>query len=286
MRHPAQNKQMRKKISLIILVSVILVCLNINPQLNFDTSYQHWGWNLSLLASILILLIFRFRDPNDWKQKLGIDFKTKDWIAFLITTTTILIVSYYLVDFLSNASGFDFKPKIINYKYYSSLTARFFPIFGDYFYYIPETFNEEIFLGAFLLLGLERNFKKLDTNIFTIGLAIIFSLMHQAMYRWSPAQSGMLLTMQTILTLFFVGILRNVLILKTGKIAYSWAIHLSVNLIFFQGYFINQTTEQFAEEPERFNIIFGNMTIMLITGLLAFLSLIWLNFYKLKLRIK
>ena len=65
----------------------ILVFLNYNPQMNFDTNYQHWGWNLSLLAAILILIIFRFRDPNDWKQKLGIDFKTKDWLGFLITAT-------------------------------------------------------------------------------------------------------------------------------------------------------------------------------------------------------
>ena len=238
-----------------------------------------------MLATIFILLIFRLRDPKDWKQKLGIDFKAKNWIEFFITAISILIISFFLIDYLSNTYGFDFKPKIIYYKDFFPSSIKFFPILGDYLYYIPETFNEEIFIGAFLLLGLERYFKKLDTNIIAIGLALIFSLMHQAMYRWSPVQSGILLTMQTILTLFFVGILRNVLILKTRKIAYSWAIHLSFNLIFFQGYFISQTTNNFAEEPERFNIVFGNMTMVLITGLLAFLSLIWLNIYRLKLRI-
>ena len=59
-----------------------MVCLNYNPQMNFETSYRHWGWNLSLLATILILLIFRFRDLNDWKQKLGIDFNYKDWSMY------------------------------------------------------------------------------------------------------------------------------------------------------------------------------------------------------------
>lgn len=282
MRHPASNKQMRKKYSLIVLAFLILVCLNYNPQLNFKTSYQHWGWNLSLLATFLTLLIFRFRDPNDWKQKLGLDFKAKDWVGFFITTTAILIVSFYLVDYLSNACGFDFKPMILHYKDYFPPTTRFFPILGDYLYYIPETFNEEIFIGAFLLLGLERNFKKLNTNIIAIGVALIFSLMHQAMYRWSPVQSGILLTNETIMTLLFVGILRNVLILKTRKISYSWAIHLSFNMIFFSGFFINQTSEKFAGEPERFNIVFGNMTMVLITGILAITSLIWLNINRLK----
>jgi hypothetical protein len=85
------------------------------------------------------------------------------------------------------------------------------------------------------------------------------------------------------MTLFFVGILRNVLILKTRKIAYSWAIHLSFNMIFFSGLFINQSTENFAGEPERFNIVFGNLTMVLTTGLLAFISLIWLNIDRLKI---
>ena len=84
-----------------------------------------------------------------------------------------------------------------------------------------ETFNEEIFIGALLLMGLERNFKKLDKNAIAITVALIFSLMHQALYKWSPVQPGLVLTTQTILTLFFVGILRNTLILKTRKIAYS-----------------------------------------------------------------
>jgi hypothetical protein len=101
--------------------------------------------------------------------------------------------------------------------------------------------------------------------------------MHQALYYWSPVQPGILLSIQTILTLFFVGILRNALILKTRKIAYSWAIHLSFNMIFFSGFYINNTTEEFASEPERFNIVFGNLTMVLITGFCAISSLIWLN---------
>jgi hypothetical protein len=155
----------RKKYRLIVLSFFILVCLNYNPQLNFETSYLHWGWNLSILATIIILFIFRRRDPKDWKLKLGIDFKNKDRYGFL--------------------------------------------------------------------------------------------------------------------SLFFVGILRNMLILKTNKIAFPWAIHLSFNMIFFSGFFISQSTNHFAEKPERFNNCIWQM--VLITGSLAVLLLIWLNINRLKI---
>ena len=274
------NKQI-KKYGLLILAFLICVCLNYNPQMLFETNYRHWGWNFSLIATILILIIFRFRDSLDWKQKLGIDFKLLDWIGFLILTIFLLFVSLYLVDYLSEINGYSFKPKIFHYKDFNPSDFPFFPILGDYLYYIPETFNEEIFIGALLLMGLERNFKKLEKNSIAIGVALIFSIMHQALYKWSPVQPGLLLTTQTILTLFFVGILRNVLILKTRKIAYSWAIHLSFNMIFFSGFYINNSTDKFASEPERFNIVFGNMTMVLITGLLATISMIWLNMNRL-----
>lgn len=275
------NKQI-KKYGLLILAFLICACLNYNPQMLFETSYRHWGWNFSLIATVLILVIFRIRDPLDWKQKLGIDFKLADWTGFLVLTISLLIASFYLVDYLSEINGYLFRPKIIHYKDYYPPDFPFLPILGDYLYYIPETFNEEIFIGALLLMGLERNFKKIDKNIIAVGVALIFSLMHHALYKWSPVQPGLVLTTQTILTLFFVGILRNALILKTRKIAYSWAIHLSFNMIFFSGFYINNSTDKFASEPERFNIVFGNLTMVLITGLLATISIIWMNMNRLK----
>ena len=275
------NKQI-KKYGLLLLAFLICVCLNYNPQMLFESSYRHWGWNFSLIATFLILIIFRFRDPLDWKQKLGIDFKISDWLGFIVTSITLLIISYYLVDYLSELNGYSFRPKIIYYKDFYPPEFPFIPIVGDYLYYISETFNEEIFIGALLLMGLERNFRILNKNILAIGVALIFSIMHQALYKWSPVQPGLLLSTQTILSLFFVGILRNVLILKTRKVAYSWAIHLSFNMIFFSGFYINNTTEKFASEPERFNIVFGNLTMVMITGLLALTSLIWFNINRLR----
>ena len=265
-----------------ILVFIICISLNYNPDLLFQTKYQHWGWNLSLLASILIILIMKYRDPLDWRQKLGINFTRNDYWKFLITAVALLIGSYFLVDFVSNSKDFSFKPKLIYYKDYVSPDLPFLPILGAYIYYVPETFNEEILIGAMLLMGFERRFKKLNKNIIVIGIAMLFSLMHQALYKWSPVQPGIMLTLTTITCLFFVGLLRNVLILKTRKIAYSWAIHLSFNLIFFSGFFVNNSNNRIAMEPERFNIVFDNLVMLVLTGLLALGSLIWLNMDDLK----
>lgn len=251
--------------------------MNYNPQLNFETHYNHWGWNLSLITSVLIILIFRIRDPQTWKQKLGIDFKRKDYFNFIIVITVLLPVSFFLVNHVSKTNGFEFKPKLIFYRDYFPHRNKFLPVLGDYLYYIPETFNEEMLIGAVLLMGLERRFARLDQNIIAIGIALLFSLMHQAMYKYSPIQPGVVLTVQTILVLFFVGIIRNVLILKTRKITYSWALHLSFNLIFFPGFFIKGETQYFASEPERFNIVFGNITMVIITGVLALILVAWLN---------
>jgi hypothetical protein len=54
-------------------------------------------------------------------------------------------------------------------------------------------------MGALLLMGLERNFKKWDKNMITMGVALIFSYL--ALYKRSPVRPGILL-IQTILTLF------------------------------------------------------------------------------------
>ncbi len=266
-----------KKQGLLLLAFLVWLSLNYNPQLLFVTTYRHWGWQSALLATFLILIIFRWRDPAHWKEKLGVNFSRSDWIGWMISTVLLLIAFYFLVSYLAQINGYEFRPKLFHYQEYNPPEFPFLPILGDYIYYLPATFNEEIFMGALLLMGLERHFKYLDNSSIAIGVALVFCLMHQVLYHWSPVQPGQLLTFLTLLSLFFVGLIRNVLILKTRKIAYAWAIHLSFNLIFFSGFYIQPSTGKFASEPERFNLILGNWPMVIITGILASLSLFWLN---------
>jgi hypothetical protein len=243
----------------------------------FKTQYHQWGWNLALLASILILLLMKLRDPDNWKEELGIKFSKRDIFKFLVVTSIFLVIAYFLVDYVSEFNNYSFKPQLFYYKQYWGTNCAFQSVLANYLYYIPETFNEEILIGAFLLFLLERKFKKLSQTAIAVFIAFIFSAMHQILYNWSPVQPGILLHINTLLVLFFVGIIRNILILKTRKIIYSWALHLSFNLIFFSGFFVSASGNKMASEPERFNIVFGNWLMLLLTGTLAVFCIFWLN---------
>ena len=275
------NRQI-KKYGLLILIFCICGFLNYHPQMLFGLNSPHWGWMFSLLSTILIISFMRIRDPEKWSRKLGINFKKTDILRFVIITMLLSVIAFFIVDFVSMVDGYDFKPKLFYYKTYLGANYPFHYIVANYLYYIPETFNEEMLIGALLLMGIERRFEKLNKNYIVVIVALIFSVMHQGLYKWSPVQSGELLTLTTIATLFFVGVLRNSLILKTRNIALSWAIHLSFNMVFFSGLFINTGNGEFQDEPEVFNIVFGNQTMFILSGLLAFASMIWLNMDKIK----
>lgn len=275
--HPHQMNPQVKKYGLLILIFTVCGFLNYHPQLLFRLNSPHWGWMFSLLSTMLIFYLMRIRDPEKWKQKLGINLNPNDIWKFSITTDLLMVLSYFVVDYVSMLDGYDFKLKLFFYRTYAGSNYPFHYVLANYIYYIPETFKEEMLIGALLLLGIERKFKALNKNAIAIFVALIFSLMHQALYKWSPVQSGELLTLTTITTLFFVGILRNSLILKTRNIALSWAIHLSFNMVFFSGFYINIDTQLFPREPEVFNIVFGNRIMLIATGFLAFISIFWLN---------
>ncbi|KQC14342.1 MAG: hypothetical protein APR63_05755 [Desulfuromonas sp. SDB] len=268
---------MLKRFGLIILVYLIWLFLNYNPQLSFENSSPHWGWILSLLASVLIIIIMKFRDPDSWKKNLGICLQKMDLLKFLVVTVLLVIGSYILIYHLSEISHYSFKPELLNYKSFYSVSTPFHQIIAGYIYFFPETFNEEILVGAFLLLGLQRSIKKLNPTIIAVSIALFFSLMHQALYVFSSMQFKTSLTLLTLFSLFFVGVLRNVLILKTGKIVYSWALHLSFNFVFLPGFFINKSTGEIANEPQRFNIVFGNYPMLILTGILAIASLVYMK---------
>lgn len=274
-------KQQVKKYGLLLLMGSFCGFLNYHPQMLFGLNSPHWGWMFSLLSTVLIFFFMRRRDPEQWTQKLGINFKKSDVLKFLVLTLLLAVAAYFIVDHVALLDGYYFKPKLFHYKTYLGSNYPFHYIVANYLYYFPETFNEEMLIGALLLMGVERNFKKLNKNYIVVTVALVFSLMHQGLYNWSPVQSGELLTFTTITTLFFVGILRNSFILKTRNIALSWAVHLSFNIVFFSGFFIDIKTNKFPGEPEVFNIVFGNSTILAVSGLLALVSIIWLNSDKL-----
>ena len=260
------------------IVPLLLVVgfLNYNPQMLFGNfGYYHWGWQCSLLATLVIIGFFRYRERTHWKELLGIGFKARDVIAFLLLTSVIVFASYWLIKYIVISNGYSFNLLLTGYNQFDNLKGLpFHAILSSYLYYIPQTFNEEMIVGALLLFSLKRRFKSANNLTIAALVALVFSLMHQAMYKYSPVQPGELLTVTTLTSLFLVGVLRNLLILRSGKITYAWAIHLSWNLLFFTTLILLPNGE-FASEPRRFNLILGDSYMLAIIGVATILVAAW-----------
>ena len=259
-------------IPLIILIGF----LNYNPQLLFPHSgYVHWGWQCALLATFFFIMIIRIRDNIYWKDLLGINFRPKDISIFLFLTVVLLFLSYGLINYILRSNNHVYKILLIDYNQFDNYkNAPLHVLLSGYLYYIPQTFNEEMILGALLLHSIKRKYKSINYINLSIIVAFVFCIMHQALYRYSPVQPGELLTLITLISLFLVGLIRNFLILRTGKIAYSWAIHLSWNLMFFQNFMIQSNGES-ASEPRRFNLILGDIRVMIFILVVTSLVILW-----------
>lgn len=81
-----------------------------------------------------------------------------------------------------------------------------------------------------------------------------------------------ILTLSTLVTLFAIGVLRNNLILTTGHIGYTWALHFSWIVVMFGGTHLH--LENFTEltEAERFNLYLGSTWMLIIAVVLTGLS--------------
>ena len=107
----------------------------------------------------------------------------------------------------------------------------------------------------------------------SLTLAILFSIVHFIFYKWIFLDRGTI-QITTLLTLFFVGIIRNNLIIQTGHIGYSWALHFSWMAVMFGSAHVNPSKDEWLTEPERFNTYLGSYGMLAISALIVILSLI------------
>ena len=146
----------------------------------------------------------------------------------------------------------------------------------NYYHDIFYILNEEIVIGAMLLFSLV-NQRKIRPIIASIGLAVFFSLIHFVFYKWMMRDRG-ILEITTLLTLFCVGFVRNSLILWTGHIGYSWALHFGWMVIMFGSMHIDLNTNLRVAEPNRFNLYLGSIEMLIISIIIAGLSFVyWLK---------
>jgi hypothetical protein len=136
--------------------------------------------------------------------------------------------------------------------------------------------NEEIIMGALLLKGIRFRWRKVKDWKISIIVALGFSIIHFVFFKWIFLNAGNL-NFLILLSLFCVGILRNNLILKTGHIGYSWAIHFAWIYPMLGSQHFKSPDKYYLSDFERFDIYLGDYRTVIITALLASISFFLLN---------
>lgn len=224
--------------------------------LNYAVSRGRW---LSMIGTGLIVLFSYLSWPNRFKQLLGIPVKVKQYFAIIISLPVIFALIYWLISYISSLNNIGI------------ISRNIFRLDHIFFY----TLNEELILGALLLFSLKNKFNKLNPLFISIGIAFIFSAAHYIMYRWI-FEVHTAIDLLTLASLLLIGVLRNNLILKTGHIGYSWALHLCWINIMLGFSFYYKADNYFVSEIETFYIFIGNRLTFAIAFTLASLSAIWL----------
>ncbi|MBN1145799.1 MAG: hypothetical protein JXA78_00985 [Anaerolineales bacterium] len=210
---------------------------------------------LALLGSLLIIVIARAAWPMQWKDWLGLRIGVRDAALAALLAPLLILFLYFTVRAIASAQGILYQPP----------TARYGILSIKYLHTLGQTLNEEMLLGALLLNAVLRRFDKSHPLLVAGGVALGFAALHYVFYRWIviPKHSG-ILTLGTLFVLFAIGLLRNTLILKANHIAYSWSVHLSINIT---GLIALYTFEDGARlgEAQIFNLILGSQAAALLS---------------------
>ena len=219
--------------------------------------YFFGGWWNSSVGSLLIILFSYLIWDKDFLKHIGLQLDLKSIVKSIILAGIIVIFALLIMKNIAVKNNV-----MISYTNWR-----------DYYHDIFYILNEEIIIGAMLLFSLV-NKRKIRPLIASIGLAVFFSLIHFVFYKWMMRDRG-ILEITTLLTLFCVGFVRNSLILWTGHIGYSWALHFGWMVIMFGSMHIDLTTNLRVTEPNRFNLYLGSIEMLIVSIIIAGLSLVY-----------
>ncbi len=206
------------------------------------------GWWYSSIGTTLILFFSFLLWGKGFLSIVGLILKAKTVLLSVLFTVVIILVSWVMMSYIGSKNGLAIE------------TTGWKNYYHDVFYIL----NEEIIVGAITLYFLVNKWK-LKPLLASALLGVAFSLIHFAFYKWIFNDRG-IISIATLTTLFLVGFVRNNLILQTGHIAYSWALHFGWMVVMFGCHHIDIGTNKALSELERFNIFMGS-TEMLLTSL-------------------
>lgn len=219
-------------------------------------SYSFLGdWLYSSLGTLLIIFLSFLIWGNGFLQKIGLQFKLQTIVKSIILVVIVAGCSIILLKYIGNKNG-------IRIEYYN---------WRDYYHVLFYVINEEIVMGAILLFTLVFKWK-MKALAASICVALGFALLHFVFYRWIFADRGML-GISTLVSLFLVNFVRNSLILHTGHIGYSWALHFGWIAIMFGSRHTYISTNMYVSELESFNTYLGSTEMLVLSIILAGLAL-------------
>jgi len=213
--------------------------------------YYFGGWWNSSVGSVLILLFSYLLWEKNFLKNTGLLLSLKAVVKSLILTGVIIICALLLMKYIAEKQ--DIRIEYTGWRNY----------FHDIFYIL----NEEIVLGAILLFTLVRKYK-LKPLTASLVLAVAFAIIHFVFYQWIFDQRGTI-SITALLTLFLVGFVRNGLILRTGHIAYSWALHFGWMVIMFGNMHTFSRSGLQLTEPERFNLYLGSTEMLILSFIIS-----------------
>lgn len=216
-----------------------------------------FGWWYSSIGTALIVFFSYLLWEKAFLRNIGLSLNLKTVIQSLMLAAIVIVCSLFMMKYIAAKHQVT-----INYTNWRSY-------YHDIFYVL----NEEIVMGAIVLLVLAPK-RKIPSMTASVGLAIFFALIHFVFYKWIFRDRGMI-EITTLLTLFFVGFVRNSLIIQTGHIGYSWALHFGWMAVMFGSWHYSPEKNTSLGELAKFNTYLGSIQMLIISGILAIGSLYW-----------
>jgi hypothetical protein len=226
-------------------------------------SYSFLGdWLFSSLGTLLIIFLSFLIWGNGFLEKVGLQFKLQTIAKSMILVVIIAGCSILILKYIAYKNGI--RIEYCNWR--------------DYYHVLFYVINEEIVIGAILLFTLVYKWK-MNALVASIYVAVGFALLHFVFYRWIFADRGVL-GISTLITLFLVNFVRNSLILHTGHIGYSWALHFGWIAIMFGSRHTYIGTNMYVSELESFNTYLGSTEMLVLSIVLAGVALAyWVKKY-------
>jgi hypothetical protein len=199
----------------------------------------HYGGLSSLLSFTGIVFSLRIALGADWRAGSGLAIPGRDLALAAGLFALLFVVDRQLIHAVLERRG-------------AELVETGLPFNRSYL----QTLNEELLAGAVPLLW--SRLRRWRGS--AVLVALIFALAHDVVSfgRLEPL---------TVVSLAAVGVVRNVLIVRAGHVAFAWAFHLAWNLTFFRGALVFEGAS--LDQPDRFNLVLGEPWVALVTVLLA-----------------